>query len=119
MKERLFTTAFITSVISYGVFGFADYIRQGFVSTVFSLHWFLLVAVVFGTGLLLLPPVEQRKRKFVRATLRTVVSMFLFLLIFREGDVFGDLRGLLALVGAMAPWVINASLRATPKIDNV
>jgi hypothetical protein len=46
--EILTRTVFLTSAISFFVFLAFDLLRPGFVSNTFSVHWFLLVAVVSG-----------------------------------------------------------------------
>ncbi|MFA6131741.1 MAG: hypothetical protein WC702_01570 [Patescibacteria group bacterium] len=46
--EILTRTIFLTTVVSFFVFLAFDLFRPGFVSNTFSIHWFLLVAIVSG-----------------------------------------------------------------------
>lgn len=46
--EILTQTVFLTATLSFVVFLLFDLLRPGFVSNVFSVHWFLLAAIVSG-----------------------------------------------------------------------
>jgi len=48
VSETLARTFFLTSTISFFVFLGLDLLRPGFVSDTFSVHWFLLIAIVSG-----------------------------------------------------------------------
>lgn len=47
-SETLARTIFLTSLVSFVVFLFLDLLRAGFVSNTFSVHWFLLAAIISG-----------------------------------------------------------------------
>lgn len=46
--ERIAKTGYLTSVVSYGAFWLMDAARPGFVARFFSVHIFLLSAILFG-----------------------------------------------------------------------
>jgi len=48
VSETLVRTFFLTSTISFFVFLGLDLLRPGFVSNTFSVHWFLLIAILSG-----------------------------------------------------------------------
>lgn len=54
MKYRLLNTAWLTSLFAYIGFFALDIWKPGFVSYVFSVHLWLLLAIIFGTALALL-----------------------------------------------------------------
>ncbi|MDP2631799.1 MAG: hypothetical protein Q8P30_03485 [Candidatus Uhrbacteria bacterium] len=114
--SRIAKTGFYTSLIAYVVFALADYWRPGFVSYVFSVHWFLLVSLVFGVMWTLsyrsadVEDEETGKLRMITATLlRSVVGISLLIIVWREGEVFGDFRIFLALVAFALPWLLSAS----------
>ena len=101
---------FFTSIISYALFAFFDYLRPGFVSNVFSVHWFLFAAGVFASVFVYLGGKQIMPAHKTLGEIGTRVGMFgtgciLFLIFWREGEVFGDLRFLLALAIFFLPWV--------------
>lgn len=49
-------TGFYAALVSYAAFWLCDAIRPGFVSNYFSVHWFLIAAIVFAVWLLVLTP---------------------------------------------------------------
>ncbi|MFA6522271.1 MAG: hypothetical protein WCT24_01600 [Patescibacteria group bacterium] len=98
--SRIGKTGFLVSIISYVVFWLADFWRTGFVSTVFSVHWFLLFAWMFGALWMLTTTTrETRLSKLLIATL----CLIFFIVLWKLGDVFGDLQILLAFFGALVP----------------
>ncbi len=48
-QQAVARTGFYASIVSYAVFWACDAIRAGFVSDYFSVHWFLLAAIVFAS----------------------------------------------------------------------
>ncbi|MFH1632258.1 MAG: hypothetical protein ABIA47_04580 [bacterium] len=113
-------TAFYVSIISYAVFAFADYLRPGFVSYVFSVHWFGVAALVFGVawgyryrtteGTGLQKGRSRVLRMLMVAIVKIAVGLALLIVIWREGAVFEDLRVFIALVAFFLPWVVPAIL---------
>jgi len=108
-------TAFHTSLLSYVLFLLADYVRPGFVSYVFSVHWFLLAAVV--TGILWAGrSFEQKEERLFATAWRWCWQLFfgcvLAMLVWQNGDVFGDLRIFITLVGFLIPWMVMRALQS-------
>ncbi|MFH1712186.1 MAG: hypothetical protein ABH846_03050 [Patescibacteria group bacterium] len=104
---------FITSLISYGVFALADYLRPGFVSFTFSVHWFLLFLIVFGVWWSIYDDQMSSSKvgTIVAWPIKIALGMLLFVIIWQEGEVFGDLRVFLALIGLLIPFFIPLLLR--------
>lgn len=107
---RIAQTGFIVSLISYGVFALADYARPGFVSYVFSLHWFLLAIIVFGVWLAYLHE-EAEVSKWITWPIQIIVAIVVFVVLWDVGEQFGDFRGLLALASAAMVWLLPRLLR--------
>lgn len=111
---RVFRTGFLVSCLSYGLFALADYLRPGFVSYVFSVHWFLLAAMVFGVAWAM--TADTRAERSVAAwPMRIGIAALLFTLFWTEGSVFGDMRILFALTGSAAPLVAPFLLASDDK----
>lgn len=106
--KMVIKTAFFVSLYSYGIFLLADYVRPGFVSYVFSVHLFLIPILVFGIWLAFLGDEESELSKGAKVFSRIIFSLILFVVIWREGSVFGDLRLVVAAVGFIVPWVVGS-----------
>lgn len=114
-------TGFLTSLTSYAVFTLADFVRPGFVSYVFSVHWFLLSAILFGVwwGFVFKEAENDQPNifgligsLFAKTTLSTVI----FLIFWRVGQGFGDMRGFLALTSASLPWLMFSMLKSQKEL---
>ena len=102
---------FYISLTSYGFFLALEYLRPGFVSHTFSVHLFLLVVIVSGVWWLSFDEEEAEHSIITRGALflcRIVTSVVLFVVLYEEGVVFGDLRVFLALVAAFLPWMVGS-----------
>lgn len=111
--NALAKTGFFVSVISYVFFLFADYARPGFVSSVFSVHVFLIPVIVFGIWFALSERdvANVSKLSIVSGVLiRCLLSVMLATIFWTEGEVFGDFRLVLAIVVFLLPWVNTKSL---------
>jgi hypothetical protein len=100
-------TLFYTSITSYVIFAFAEYIRPGFVSYHFSLHWFLLPLLI---GAFFWKEEIGKSNRLIATILRIVISATVFAIVWSEGAVFGDLRLVVALCAFALPWIANALL---------
>lgn len=101
-------TAFYVSLLSYGAFVLADYVRPGFVSYVFSVHLFLIPIIAFGVWLAAMNDAEHASgSRVLGITVKVVFSLVLFVLFWREGDVFGDLRLVVVACGFALPWIAS------------
>ena len=91
MNVTIAKTAFLTGLISYGVFLLFEYLRPGFVQYVFSVHWFLLA--VIGTGIwLAVVAKDQKSTNKLWRLVQLIVGLLLMIVMLREGEVFGDFR---------------------------
>ncbi|MBT3230662.1 hypothetical protein HN358_02670 [Candidatus Uhrbacteria bacterium] len=110
MNVTIAKTAFLTGLISYGVFLLFEYLRPGFVQYVFSVHWFLLA--VIGTGIwLAVVAKDQKSTNKLWRLVQLIVGLLLMIVMLREGEVFGDFRIVMALVGLVLPFVVARGLR--------
>ncbi|MBT4856816.1 hypothetical protein HON52_01350 [Candidatus Uhrbacteria bacterium] len=102
-------TGFHTSLLSYALFFFADYMRPGFVSITFSVHWFLLTAIIFGI-LWTFAADRAKSEKFLgrmwRWIWQLVFGLLLFMMVWQAMSSAGDLRIFVALVGFLLPWIV-------------
>jgi hypothetical protein len=110
MQHSIAKTAFLTSLISYGVFLLFEYLRPGFVQYVFSVHWFLVVIIGTGVWWALIAQ-EQKSRNKLWRLVQLIVGLLLMIIMLREGEVFGDFRIIMALVGLVLPFVLARGLR--------
>ena len=101
---------FITSGLTYLGLVFLEYLRPGFVANVFSVHWILVVAAVFGVWWY-----KDASDKSGRAdlTLVTFVGLVFAALVWVEGSVFGDARLFIALAALVLPTFTLLALRDT------
>ena len=103
-------TAFYTSIISYLVFALADYVRPGFVSFTFSVHWFLLAAILSGIWWAYTNDAYRERGHLQRVAGslgRSLIGLALLVVFWQEGEGFGDLRIFVALVAFFIPWMIH------------
>lgn len=107
-------TGFTVSLSSYLLFALFDYLRPGFVSYVFSLHWFLAPIIVFAVLFVLTFASEKKKGLFfeiITLFLQFLSGGVIFILIWREGEIFGDFRIFLSLFGFLSPWLAMRLLK--------
>lgn len=107
--RNVLKTVFHTSVLSYAIFFVADELRPGFVSATFSVHWFLLVAIVSGV-LWAMAHDREASERFVgrmwRWAWQVVFGVLLGAIIWKHGSSFGDLRIFVTLVGFFVPMLV-------------
>jgi len=116
-------TGFLTSLTSYAVFMLADYARPGFVSYVFSVHWFLLSALIFGIWWSFTYNESQDDQIVIGSLVgglfaKIVLSVVIFIIFWRVGQGFQDMRGFLALSSASLPWLTFSMLKGEKKIND-
>lgn len=100
MHIRLLRTAFITALLSYLGFMFVDYLEPGFVSNVFSVHIVGALAIVLGAAWY---PMATREHRY-GYLIPILIGLVAALIIWNEGTMFGDFRGLLAAGVLILPW---------------
>ena len=108
MKDVM-KTIFWTALVSYVFFAFADFWRPGFVSDIFSVHWFLAVTIISGILLIFIPASSRFKpadQWFAPYLLATFIGLLSAMMVWRIGTVFGDWRVFLSLVSLVAPSVL-------------
>ncbi len=107
--NHVLKAAFHTSMMSYAVFLLADYVRPGFVSATFSVHWFLLVAIIAGVLWSMAhdrEPLERFIGRLWRWLWQFVFGLLLAVVIWENTSNVGDLRIFVTLVGFFVPWLI-------------
>ncbi|MBI1907957.1 hypothetical protein HYS28_00885 [Candidatus Uhrbacteria bacterium] len=111
MHTRLWKTLFFTALLAYCVFGVIEYAAPGFVSNVFSVHLLALVAFVAAIGWMgSHPTIHRPSSTFLGTLLAITLGIVLAVVLWREGEPFGDLRLPLALAGLVLPWCARKAL---------
>lgn len=118
--RNILSTAFWTSFLSYLVFALAEYLRPGFVSYNFSLHYLLLLSIVFGIlWASLYKDYDQSGFLLILSFFaKILLSIVLFVILWKEGSVFGDMRIFLALVAAAVPWMLSFESEKNSEYEN-
>jgi hypothetical protein len=108
--ERIAKTGFMVSVISYLTFWGADLIQPGFVSRYFSVHIFLLSAVVFGLlwGRFI---EEYTDRHLIQTAIAGAFGLLLAVLTWHASEDLGSYRVLIALIGFCTPVLVFRLLK--------
>ena len=91
-------------------FLFLDVLRPGFVSDVFSVHWFLLGALVCGAAAISITPPAMEGKGVAKIVGTLLAGTILSLLVWRAGEAFGDLRIFLAILAFVLPWGLTRTL---------
>lgn len=107
MTNKIINTAFVTSLVSYLFFLLCEYLRPGFVSFVFSVHLFLIPIIIFGY-LLARNECEHAKDKLITTIASVAIGLILMIVIWREGEVFGDMRVFMTIIGLFLPYLLSA-----------
>lgn len=103
-------TGFFTSLISYLLFALTEIIRPGFASRYFSIHFFLLITIVFGFWWS--SQIKTFKDHWLWQYICAIVfSLIFFLIAWHWGQGFAEYRILMALLSASAPIIFLRSLR--------
>ncbi len=100
-QESVARTGFFTSVISYGIFLALDLARPGFVSRAFSVHLFLLAAILFGAWWSSFAD-AKKPRSVLTHLLSALFALLAAVLVWNLGETLGDLRGLFAVLAFLA-----------------
>lgn len=111
MQSEIAKTAFLTSVISYGVFLLFEYLRPGFVQNVFSVHWFLVLIIATGIWYSFISQKQECRCRVWQAA-HLLIGLLLMIILWREGEVFGDFRIFMAIAGLILPMAVARLLRS-------
>ena len=98
--------SFRTAFVSYLIFLFAEYLRPGFVSTVFNPHWIAFIAFFLFLGWLM----TTFEKAMVSIFDAGILAIILMVLIWSERLVFGDYAFLLILGVIILPFILRAHL---------
>lgn len=102
--QSIAKTGFNVSLISYGFFWMMDLLRPGFVSRTFSVHLFLLSAIVFGMwwGMTVK---EYTDRPWIQMLTAIILGIFLSVITWNLGESFGALRVIVCAFTLMVPFL--------------
>ncbi|MBU0646225.1 hypothetical protein KJ611_01960 [Patescibacteria group bacterium] len=109
-QSTLAKTGFLTSLISYLLFALAEVLRPGFASRYFSIHLFLLAAIIFGfwwAGRLK----DFNDHWLIQHVCAIIFGVVLFVLTWRLGAGFAEYRILMSLLAAAAPLIFLRIIR--------
>lgn len=108
--SNILKIGFFTSIISYVTFWVLDLIRPGFVSRYFSVHIFLLSAIIFG--FLWGKIMEQYEdRSYVQIIFGFIFGLVFSVLIWVFGKEYAELRLLISVVGFFIPLLVIRLIR--------
>jgi hypothetical protein len=109
-------TGYVVSLFSYAAFWVFDALRPGFVSRSFSVHAFLLSAVVFGVAWHAsgARTEDTPTRDYLLATGGAVI---LSAVVWNIGTGFGAFRILMTALAALLPYTVTALLRSTESVS--
>jgi hypothetical protein len=102
----------LISLLSYAFFALAEYFRPGFVSTVFSVHWFLLaviVCVVWGDR----HNDGGRLPRWMAWALQLLFAILLMFVVWREMTFLEDMRFFVTLAAGAVPFLVKRLARQT------
>lgn len=108
--SALARTGFLASLVSYLVFLAAEVLRPGFASRYFSIHLFLLAAVLFGFWWS--AALKEFKDHWIwQHVCAIIMGVVLLLITWQLGAGFAEYRILMALLAATVPLILLRSLR--------
>ncbi len=108
--QSIVKTGFYVSLTSYVIFWLLDAMRPGFVSRSFSVHLFLLAAIMFGVwwGIVVK---EYMDRPWVQMCVTGILGIVLAVIVWIFGEQFGLLRLLITLLSLFIPMLFWNLLR--------
>lgn len=109
-QEMIARTGFFVSLASYGIFWLLDLLHPGFVARFFSVHLFLLGAILFGIwwGSVVQEYADRaRAQYFVLAS----CGIFAAVLTWNLGAVFGGWRVIVSAVTLVVPVMVLRLLK--------
>jgi len=103
--EIVTRTGFHVSIVSYLVFWLADLLQPGFVSRYFSVHAFLLAAIIFGV-LWSWCMQEYVERPWLQGVVLIAFGVFLSMITWSLTKDLEMYRLLIVLLCFFTPWII-------------
>jgi hypothetical protein len=110
MQCQISRTGFYTSIISYAGFWILDALRPGFVARSFSIHIFLLSAIVFGIWWAIVVK-EYTERPWFEMLVAIIFGILLSVLAWVFGEGFGMFRFLIVIIAFFTPLLFLRLLR--------
>ncbi|MBT5807645.1 hypothetical protein HOI18_00010 [Candidatus Uhrbacteria bacterium] len=109
--ETIARTGFLTSLVSYITFWLFDIIQPGFVSRYFSVHIFLLGAVIFGLWWSSAMD-DYIERPGIQLLFALVFGILLAVLTFALSKDMSGYRLILSLISFTIPWIVLRLLKS-------
>lgn len=109
-SETLSRTIFLTSLISFIVFLGLDLLRPGFVSNTFSVHWFLLVAIISGVWWAVVVK-EQKEKKKLQFLFSAVLGLAGAFIVWQFRPDLGDYLVLVLPLALVTPFLVRYLLQ--------
>lgn len=103
--EKIAKTGFYVSLISYVIFWLLDLLRSGFVARSFSVHLFLLAALVFGIWWAIVVK-EYTERPWVQLAVALSLGILLSVITWNLGTGLGMWRLVVTVMVVGVPVVV-------------
>jgi hypothetical protein len=108
-QERIAKTGFFTGIISFIVFFNLDFLIDGFVSHYFSIHWILIITIIFGIWWSS-RYTKVRKRAVTNFIFAIILSAFLATVSWSITEIFEEYRVLVTLLVSITPFFLYRML---------
>jgi len=108
--ETITRTGFLVAVTSYILFWLLDALQPGFVSRYFSVHIFLLAAIVFGVWWAAVVD-QYTQRPWLESLVALSLGIILAVITWNTSDGLDGYRLLLALMGLFTPSIIYVLIK--------
>ena len=108
--EAISRTGFLVSATSYILFWLLDLAKPGFVSRYFSVHAFLLAAIVFGIWWSAVVR-DYMQRAWLESLIALALGLILSVITWSASDGLEGYRLLLATIAVFTPSVIYVLIR--------
>ena len=109
-QEQIAQTGFLSCLSSYLIFWSLDLMRPGFVARYFSVHVFLLGVIIFGSWWANVVS-EYADHRRVQWFFAGIVGLFLGVITFQRGDIFGIGRTFLSAIAFFVPLLVLRLIR--------
>lgn len=110
-RQSIACTGYLTSVASYVLFLMVDALRPGFVARYFSVHIFLLAAILFGIWWVLVAE-PKPGRAWSAWFLGTLFGILFAMVTWSLGTGFHEYRVLVTALAFFVPFLASSSIRS-------